>query len=224
MISITVIDSLYYTSSIKALEKTIETLGDKISMVYWISDIDYPETKLKETNWIKIPKITNYNEDYSRITLNIMPKVCKEYYNLIIHADGFAVNPTAWTDEFLEYDYVGAAWVNGMVGNGGFCMRSKKLFDALLDMNVGYTTSDYGKYIDNPEFYVISNGERVIPEDNIICKIHKPILEKKYGIKFAPTHLAHRFSVEHCMDHEWVGKSLGFHGKHGIAKHYGIEL
>jgi len=22
----------------------------------------------------------------------------------------------------------------------------------------------------------------------------------------------------------WLGKSLGFHGKHGIAEHYGVKL
>jgi hypothetical protein len=26
------------------------------------------------------------------------------------------------------------------------------------------------------------------------------------------------------MSSPWLGKSLGFHGKHGIAKHYGVEL
>jgi len=28
-------------------------------------------------------------------------------------------------NNFLEYDYVGAPWRNGMVGNGGLCLRSK---------------------------------------------------------------------------------------------------
>lgn len=29
---------------------------------------------------------------------------------LVVQYDGFILNPDAWTDEFLEYDYVGAPW------------------------------------------------------------------------------------------------------------------
>jgi hypothetical protein len=222
MISITVIDSLHYKPSINAVNKTLDTIGDKISNVYWFSDIDWGISRSHVT-WVKIPKIKNYNDDYGFITLKLVPHICTEEHNLIIHADGFAVNREAWTDEFLEYDYVGAAWGNGMIGNGGFCLRSRKLYDALLDMNIGYKTSDYSHVVDNPEYHVISDGKYLIPEDNIICKIHRHTLETKYGIKFAPLELANRFSVEHFPT-PWLGKSLGFHGKHGIAAHYGVEL
>jgi hypothetical protein len=71
-----------------------------------------------------------YNNDYSRITLKLCPEICIEDFNLIIHADGFAVNSEAWTSEFLNYDYIGARWGDGIVGNGGFCLRSRKLYDA----------------------------------------------------------------------------------------------
>jgi len=224
MISLTVIDSLHYKPSIKAANKTIQTLGDKITKVYWFSDIGTDEINGAEVTWVKIPKIKNYNDEYGFITLKMVPQICTESHNLIIHSDGFAVNKEAWTDEFLEYDYIGAAWSNGMVGNGGFCLRSRKLYDALLYMNIGYKTPDYKDYLNNSEYYVITNGEQLVPEDNIICKIYKHTLETKYGIKFAPTHIANRFSVEHNYNHEWVGKSLGFHGKHGIALQYGVEL
>ena len=29
---------------------------------------------------------------------------------LLIQWDGFVVNPSAWSDEFLDFDYVGARW------------------------------------------------------------------------------------------------------------------
>lgn len=226
-IGLTVIDSLHYTPSIKAAIKTLDTLGDKITKMYWFSDIDYERYYMGlpvDITWVKIPKIKNYNDEYGFITLKLVPHICTEEHNLIIHSDGFAVNKEAWTDEFLEYDYIGAPWQDGRVGNGGFCLRSRKLYDALLDMNVGYKTSDYNHVIDNPDYHVITNKRYLIPEDNIICKIHRHTLEKNYGIKFAPAHIANRFSVEHASHPDWVGKSLGFHGKHGIAKHYGVEL
>jgi len=224
-ISISVLDAYPYIPTVNAINKTLEVLGDKIIKVYWFSDVDYTWQKNIETQWIKIPRMKNYEDDYKTISLKLMPHICIEDYNLILHSDGFAVNRSAWTDEFFEYDYIGAAWGDGRVGNGGFCLRSRKLYDALLDLNVGTKTSDYNHILQNPDFHIINaQGQYKIPEDNVICKIYKDELETKYGIKFAPTHIANRFSVEHNYNHEWVGKSLGFHGKHGIAKHYGIEL
>jgi hypothetical protein len=221
-IGLTVIDTLHYRPSIKAINRTLDTLHDKITKVYWFSDIDYPEEKRVQTDWIKIPKIKSYNDDYGYITLKLCPHVCVEEHNLIIHSDGFAVNKDAWTDEFLEYDYIGAAWQDGNVGNGGFCLRSRKLYDALLNMNIGYSTQDYIEYINDTRMYV-GHDEKFIPEDNVICKIHRQTLETNYNIKFAPLELANRFSVEHYPT-EWKSKSLGFHGKHGIANDYGINL
>lgn len=222
-IGLTVIDTLYYKPSIRAINKTLETLGDKITNLYWFSDIDYPEEKKVNTDWIKIPKIKSYNDDYGYITLRLCPITCVEDFNLIIHSDGFAVNREAWTDEFFEYDYIGASWQNGDVGNGGFSLRSKKLYQALTDMFVGYKSSHYKELLNDTNHSVFNGKEWLIPEDNVICKIHRHKLETDYGIKFAPLELANRFSVEHYPT-EWRGKSLGFHGKHGIAKDYGINL
>ena len=224
-ISITCIDTLHYTPTITALKKTIETLGDKITRVYWFSDIDFPDTIDVPVTWIKVDPIKVYNEDYSHITLKMCPEVCIEEHNLIIHPDCFAVNREAWTDEFLEYDYIGACWQDGTVGNGGFCLRSRKLYDAFISIGVKNSTNDYQDYMNDSFYYVITeSGEKFIPEDNIICKVHREKLEKEYDIKFAPLYIANRFSIEHNYSSVWLGKSLGFHGKHGIAEHYGVKL
>lgn len=224
-ISITCIDTLHYTPTITALKKTIGTLGDKISRVYWFSDIDFPDTIDIPVTWIKIDPIKVYNEDYSHITLKLCPEICVEEHNLIIHPDGFAVNGEAWTDEFLEYDYIGACWGDGTVGNGGFCLRSRKLYDAFIKMKIKNSTNDYQDYMNDSFYYVITeSGEKFIPEDNIICKVHREKLEKEYDIKFAPLYIANRFSIEHNYSSIWLGKSLGFHGKHGVADYYGVKL
>lgn len=63
-------------------------------------------------------------------------KYIETSYVLIIQYDGFILNPDAWTDEFLEYDYIGAPWWytdDCNVGNGGFSLRSKKLLEILAN-------------------------------------------------------------------------------------------
>lgn len=223
MISLTCIDALNYTPTINALRSTLSCIP--VSRVYWFSDIDLRTNEFPVT-WVKIKKFKRYTDEYNFITLKLVPHVVTEPYNIIIHSDGFAVNKNAWDDEFLKYDYIGAKWNNGMVGNGGFCLRSRKLYDAILELDVKYKSSDYPQeVIDNSENYVFdAYGDKVIPEDNIICKIHRKDLEERYNIKFANGDIVDKFSIEHNMSSPWLGKSLGFHGKHGIAKHYGVEL
>jgi hypothetical protein len=41
---------------------------------------------------------------------------------------------------FLKYDYVGAPWVNGMVGNGGLCLRRKsKMLEICEKVDINFT-------------------------------------------------------------------------------------
>jgi len=225
-LSITCIDAYTYEPTIKALDRTLQTLSHlDIKTIYWFSDVPcpYPDVRVR---WIKIPRFKKYTDEYNKITLKLVPHIAVEDYNLIIHADGFAVNRESWDPQFYEYDYIGARWPNGGVGNGGFTLRSRKLYDALLDIDVAYATQQFPQdIIDNTEFFVLDYyNDKVIPEDNIICKLYRPKLEQEYGIKFADGDIVDKFSIEHNMSSPWLGKSLGFHGKHGVASHYGIEL
>ena len=109
---------------------------------------------------------------------------------LIIQHDGYVIDPTAWTDEFLQYDYIGATWryTDGRnVGNGGFSLRSKRLHDILAT---------------DPAITVGS------PEDEIICRLYRGYLETHHGIKYAPDALANQFSYEMNQPFQ---KTFGFH-------------
>ncbi len=228
MISITCIDALNYTPTIKALESTLSCIPN-VSKIYWFSDVDLKLDNVPVT-WIKINRFKKYTEEYNYITLKLIPHIVTEPYNIIIHSDGFAVNRDAWDNDFLKYDYIGAVWpweTKGYnVGNGGFSLRSRKLYDAFLDMDIKWKTSQFPKeIIDSPSIHVYDvYNDMVVPEDNIICKIYRDSLEKNYGIKFAEADVADKFSIEHNLSSFWLGKSLGFHGKHGIAEHYGVKL
>lgn len=207
-ISLTCIDTLNKQGPIRAIKTTLDTIP-QISKVYWFSDIPFPEELRCEVEWIKVEKIRpeNFLEDYNLLSLFLLPTIVKDDFNIVVQSDGFAVNSDAWTYEFLDYDYIGAVWPwigsDTNVGNGGFSLRSRKLYEALLSIRA-------------------YENEGI--EDNIICIHNRPILENEYGIKFAPVEIADRFSVEHNVDSPWLGKSLGFHGKHGIAGDYGINL
>jgi hypothetical protein len=226
-LSITCIDTLYYKESSFAVKKTIETLKNKIDIkcLYWFSDINFPEELNIPVNWVKIKKMPkDFNDMYSEITLKLCPKHCIEDYNLIVQYDGFAINNEAWIDSFLSYDYIGAPWTDGIVGNGGFSLRSRKLYDALLELNPETNSNLY----DEPEINVVLKDDRkYIPEDVIIGRILRNKLIEDYDIKFAPKGVASRFSVEYVLrgaQQHWRGRSLGFHGKHGISKFYGFDI
>jgi hypothetical protein len=58
-------------------------------------------------------RLKKYNIDYSHVVL--------------YQSDGFPINVNKWTDEFLDYDYIGLSDQENSIMNGGFSLRSKKL-------------------------------------------------------------------------------------------------
>jgi hypothetical protein len=119
---------------------------------------------------------------------------------LLVQWDGYVVDPSAWSAEFLQYDYLGAKWhwfTDGMtVGNGGFTLRSKRLLDLLASGRLAVDTS--------------------INEDVLICRVHRPVLERDYGICFAPESIADRFSYERSPPN---GPTFGYHGLWNMWRH-----
>lgn len=189
----------------------------RLAMEICRKDFEFAELKILTSlpavgleNVIKIKPIGSM-EEYSRFIIHDLDKYVSTPHVLIIQYDGFILNPGAWTDEYLEYDYIGAPWLTAdwslnnfgfpkeslgefIVGNGGFSLRSKKLLSLVAKL------SRAGKL------------ERYHPEDTAICVYYRQSLESK-GIKFAPTALAKRFSFE-AEDKEhysWNGQ-FGFHG------------
>ena len=135
-------------------------------------------------------------EAYSRFVLKRLFDYVLTDYCLIIQPDGFVRNEKAWTDEYFNYDYIGAPWdlqfnfpcltSRNRVGNGGFSLRSRRLL---------YATKYLYKHQD---FH---------PEDVVICRLHREFFES-LGIKFAPVEVAEKFSVENNL----YSGQFGFHG------------
>ncbi len=141
-------------------------------------------------------------EKYSSFLVKDLHKYINTDFCVIMQSDGYPINPKAWTDDFLKYDYIGAPWVfvrgghrrlgckrpkpcGKWVGNGGFSLRSTKLLKSVA-------SKDY-------------DGEPW--EDAFICRVINEELKAK-KINFAPIDLASRFSVEKGV---YTGQ-FGWHG------------
>lgn len=119
-------------------------------------------------------------EKYSHFFIKKLHEYVDTDFVLVIQYDGFILNPKAWKDEFLHYDYIGAPWWyedENNVGNGGFSLRSRNLIKILAEDN----------FI-----------QQYHPEDHHIARTYGQYLRSK-GITFAPEHIASKFSIEGCL-------------------------
>lgn len=133
--------------------------------------------------------------EFSEFCIKNIWKYVDTEFALFFQHDGFILNPSAWTDDFLNYDYIGAVWYHlgpARVGNGGFSLRSRKLLK--------YISENYEKI-----------GGNLHPEDVWICDIARPFLEKE-GMKIAPVELGNRFSKEGDLKGVCWNGEFGFHG------------
>jgi hypothetical protein len=139
-------------------------------------------------------------EKYSHFFVKKLHNFIETDFVLVIQHDGFILNPEAWTDDFLAYDYIGAPWWyedDNNVGNGGFSLRSKKL------LNILYHDDSIREHH---------------PEDHHIARTYGDYL-RSLGIIFAPEHVASKFSIEGCLKEPvpvkygsvWTNE-FGFHG------------
>ena len=178
-----IIDCVNFEQAAKAIE-TMQGYADFAKIKYFnhienISGEDVVES-------IKIDKINNIR-DYNEFVIKQLHNYIETDYCMIFQWDGFILNPDAWDNEYLNYDYIGAPWwfhYDKNVGNGGFCIRTKKLME-------------FVSKLPTPENYT---------EDVFICRDNYQLLIDN-GFKFAPYELAEKFSIENG---KWDGQ-LGFH-------------
>lgn len=158
-----------------------------------------PESRYGEPpegiDWVTIPALTGI-QDYNRIVLKDLAAHIHTSHVLIVQWDGFITHPDLWRDDFLSVDYIGSPWYHGghpgMVGNGGFSLRSKRLLDAFASL----------KDLDTTE-----------PEDMVICVQRRAELEREHSIRFASLEMAQAFGCEYGT----YRPSFGFHGMHNFA-------
>ena len=160
---------------------------------------DQKVARLQGVEYVQAPLIKT-TKDYSDLLLTGLRQYVAGTHVLIIQWDSFILHPLLWTNDFLQYDYIGAVWPHHPdtpVGNGGFSLRSVKLLEALESPRI----------------------TKRHPEDFCICDDNKATLENQFGIRFAPAQVAEQFAVERTS---WR-PAFGFHGFFNFGKALSLD-
>ena len=177
----------------------ISTSPPQNKEIAWVKDNDWGEGRKKFAGALgewTLKKLVNYIDTDAVI---------------IVQTDGYAINKAAWTDEFFDYDYIGAPfplWLTifmrgsmfRRVGGAGFSYRSKKFLETTSKMNY------------SPDLFWL--------EDISTSRIYHKEIEK-LGCSFAPVDLALKWCIEYRLEDypNWkLSDSFGWHGinKKGI--------
>ncbi len=207
--------TLVAMTSVK-IEKTIKALtyscrGINFGSVKIISDIK-PDNLPNFIRHEYTEKINNIDEWNYAIIYKLSNHIDTDFV-MLIHDDGFVINPECWMSEFLDYDYIGAPWplpndsfsfrdINGeliRVGNS-VSIRSKRLLDLPIKLNLEWKP-----------FHGFYN------EDGFICVNYRhKYLE--HGMKFADIEIAKFFSIETEIQENKGIKTFAFHNKELSSK------
>lgn len=211
-VSLVAITSVQHLPTIEALRYSAKDINFGEVLFFSEKDPCPNETFFRH---IKTKKFTNVSE-WGEFVIFELHKFINTPYIILIHADGFIVNPSKWTNKFLKYDYIGSPWAESLHpiafkdANGNNCrvgnsvsLRSKKILELPTKLNLRW-----GDFILN------------LPhEDGFLCAQHKVLLESK-GIKFAPLEIAVHFGREYQLPenigispflfHKWQGENKYF--------------
>ena len=143
-------------------------------------------------------------ESWNRAIIFDLPKYVETSHALLIHGDGYVINPDIWNPEWLSLDYIGAPWPLPQdsysyrdeegnivrVGNS-VSLRSKKLMELIATRPM--------------EFHYGNNNE-----DGQICCWNRKWLEGQ-GCQFATLEQAVHFSKEHEIPENKDIATFAFH-------------
>jgi hypothetical protein len=137
---------------------------------------------------------------YSMFCMYCLQHYIDTEYCLVVQDDGWVINGNNFTDEYYEYDYVGAPTHMGILGdqamfhfswvhvkdpivvqNGGFSLRSRKFLQAPAKHGIVHRL--YGQ-------------QPFINEDVQLSGLLRSQLES-VGVRFAPLNIAKHFSIEY---------------------------
>lgn len=169
------------------------------------------ENSCKGIEWGAVKLITelpikNIDEWNHAIVFDLRKFIDTEFC-MLIHADGFVVNPDSWRPEFLNYDFIGAPWPLPVdpfsyrtpdgeivrVGNS-VSIRSKNMLELPYQLEVVWRP-----------YYGNTN------EDGFLT-CHNRRLFQHWGARYAPIEVAKHFSRElDIPENADVDRPFAFH-------------
>lgn len=176
-------------------------------------DYSSKEIEFAEVRLVEVPIKTI--DEWNKLVIYDLWKFVDTKFALLVHADGFVVNPEKWNPDWLNYDYIGSPWPlptddysyrtsSGeviRVGNS-VSLRSKKLMKLPTKLNL-----EWKPYYGNTN------------EDGYICVHEREILEYN-GCKFAPfeaalhfgreTNLPENQDIDPFVFHRYDGKNANY--------------
>jgi len=167
---------LRYCATVMKPERMILFTHNAVALKAYPFDV----IRIPELNW----------QSYNIFLNRVIPMYIQSEFAMSVHYDGFPIDESLWRSEFLDWDYIGATWNDGVVGNGGFCIESRKLLELKPAMPM-----------DRSDFET--------PSDRLVCGVRRAWLEER-GVRFAPPDLALQFSTEQVGGEN---PSFGFHGR-----------
>lgn len=195
-----------------SVEKTRNAIP--VDCIKVFSDVDLG---IKGSEFIELPKPFGLYE-YSTFMIKDLNQYIDTDHVLICQYDGIGINPEFWNEKFLQYDCIGSATyykhpplfktlsecklVDTLEHSwyplgGGFCLRSKKLLNALSDPEV------------LPYFHNYAINAQWSCEDISIGMIYRKFMEEKYGIVYGSFEDSVEFCAEILSAYNFC---LGFHG------------
>ena len=152
-----------------------------------------------------IPRFMS-KDDFNNFFIRDMISETDSDFVMNLEPDSAIMNPFAFRDEFLAYDYIGAPITKKViksddddlrVGNSGFCILSRRLLEFMHDRYKYYDRKRDGNC------------------DIFLCLKHRNEILNA-GMSFAPYHVAERFSVE---QDEYTGQ-FGCHGSFFLCEKF----
>jgi len=188
------VDTFYHDYALVALKNCLAQC--RFDDVLFLTDRDFGLPTIRSRVIDRLPT----SEAYSRFILKELHRHIETPYVLLAQWDGFVLDVRLWSEEYRSYDYIGARWTqfdDAMnVGNGGFSLRSRRLLEATADPGI----------------------TQLHPEDYHMCRTYRGLLQERYGITYAPTALADRFSIEQVASGAEVAQPVETFGFHSLFR------
>lgn len=194
------------------------------AMQYSMRGVDFgAATLVTHRKPLFLPKEIAYQhidklDDINKFNYNMIYEMYKYIHTdfmLLVHYDGFVVNPESWRDEFLDYDYIGSPFplpkddfsyrdIHGnicRVGNS-VSIRSKRLLEFPAKAHIPFE-ADHGFF----------------NEDGFICCKNRHLFEAA-GMKYAPLEVAKYFGHEQMLPEFQGIRPFVFHKWEGTNAEY----